>query len=264
MRPSLLAAAVLCAGCGGSTPAVDWTGGLSEQEFIRLHELRPDDAPPPRGETVPLGYLSLPPGGGPAPGLIVIHEWWGLNDHIRHFADRLAAEGYAALAVDLYGGEVATDPERAMALMRAVDEAGARGRLVEAHRFLSEDPRVRAPRTGVIGWCFGGAMALQAALAIPELDAAVMYYGRVVDDPEALRAVRAPLLGLFANRDRSITRAHVDSFERALGEAGVDHRIVRYDADHAFANPSGPRYDRAAAEEAWDEARRFLAARLRP
>ena len=281
-----VAALVFAFGCGGSPPPdpappppaqepapegsepIDWTSGLSEAEFIALHELTDRAADPLRGQSVTIdgttGYLSLPEGAtAPLPGVIVIHEWWGLNDHVRNWADRLAAEGYAALAVDLYGGATATTPDGAMELMRAVDDAAATSTLAAAHRFLVEGPRVRATHTAVIGWCFGGAWALRTAIAIPELDAAVMYYGRVVDDPEQLRAIEAPLLGIFANQDTSITPANVDAFERALTTAEVDHRILRYDADHAFANPSGARYARDPAEDAWRQVESFLAEHLR-
>ena len=248
--------------------SIDWTSGLSEAEFIALHELTDRAADPLRGESVTIGattgYLSVPEGASaPLPAVIVVHEWWGLNDHIRNWADRLAAEGYAALAIDLYGGESATTPEQAMELMSAVDEEAAAATVQAAHAFLVEDARVRAPRTAVIGWCFGGAWALRAAVAIPELDAAVMYYGHVIDDPEQLRAIEAPLLGVFANRDTSITPANVDAFEQALATAEVDHRILRYDADHAFANPSGARYEREPAEDAWSHVEAFLAEHLR-
>src|SRR5262245_60636126 len=115
-------------GCGAPQPT-PWTGDVDEEAFTRLHHLSDREAPPPRGEDIVLdgarAYLSLPDGPPPHPAVIVIHEWWGLNDHIRHWADRLAAAGYAALAVDLYGGEVAETPERAMELMRAADASEA-------------------------------------------------------------------------------------------------------------------------------------------
>lgn len=223
-------------------------------------------APPaaaPRGTTIDLAgtraYLSLPSSGSPPfPALVVVHEWWGLNDHIRHWTERLAAEGYAALAVDLYGGCVADNADSAMALMKRVDAARAREILLAGHRFLATDPRVRAARRGVIGWCFGGGQALSLALAAPDLDVAVIYYGFPVNDPDSLRAIRAHVLGIFANMDRAIPPSAVDAFEKALDEAGVAHQIQRYDADHAFANPSGPRYDGPAATRAWNEVRNFL------
>ncbi len=275
-------AVVLALGCGGATPtpvggdsnadAPDdqprvW-GWLAEDEFAALHTHTDAEAPPLLGEEIDLSgsraYLSLPEGEGPHPAVIVIHEWWGLNAHIEHWADRLAKLGYVALAVDLYGGEVATEPERAMALMRGVDELASLAILENAHHFLAEDPRVDRERIGVMGWCFGGGWALQTAIHVPGIAAVVMYYGHVVTDPEVLASIHAPLLGIFANRDRAIPPAQVDGFDEALTAAGVEHRILRYDADHAFANPSGARYDHDNAAAAWAEVQGFLGDALRP
>lgn len=209
-------------------------------------------------------YLSLPKTGKPPfAAVLVIHEWWGLNEHIQHWADRLAADGYAALAVDLYDGKVATTPDAAMAAMQAVDADRARATMLAAYEFLHADPRIAADKRGCIGWCFGGGMALQLALAAPGLDAAVMYYGRPVFEVERLRQLHAPLLAIFGNLDQSIPPATVDRFEAALREAGCDFRIRRYDANHAFANPSAQAYDQQHAAAAWAEVHRFLADRLR-
>jgi carboxymethylenebutenolidase len=262
------AAAPAPTAASSSAPADSLTGPLSEAEFKALHELRTDKAPPARGQMIDLAgthsYLSLPPNAKPPlPALVVIHEWWGLNDNIKHWSDRLAADGYAALAVDLYGGKVATNPDDAMAAMKAVDEAKSVETLRAAHRFLMTDPRIAAARTGSIGWCFGGGYSLQLALNEPELDAAVIYYGRLVTDPQKLKAIRAPLLGIFGNQDKGIPPASVDAFDKALVEAGKPHEILRYDADHAFANPSNPHYNTTAASDAWEHVRRFLAAKLK-
>lgn len=194
----------------------------------------------------------------------MIHEWWGLNEHIRHWADRLAADGYAALAVDLYGGQVATTPDAAMNLMKSVDEAKARAVLAAAHRFMRDDPRIAAQRRGVIGWCFGGAWSLQHAIAEADLDAAVIYYGRLVTDPAALGKIHAPMLGVFADRDKGIPPAAVEAFAAAMAAAGKPIEIHHYDAEHAFANPSGAHYDTVAAADAWEHVRGFFAKHLRP
>jgi carboxymethylenebutenolidase len=246
------------------------TGILSEEAFKALHELRSDKAPPARGQMIDIpstsarAYLSLPKDAKPKlPAVVVIHEWWGLNDHIKHWSDRLADDGYAALAVDLYGGKVATNPDEAMATMKAVDPQAAIQTLRAAHRFLTTDPRIMASRTGSIGWCFGGGFSLQLALNEPELDAAVIYYGRLVADPQKLKAIRAPILGIFGNQDKGIPPSAVDEFDKALGEAGVAHEIRRYEADHAFANPSGQRYNTTAAADAWEHVRKFLAQKLK-
>jgi carboxymethylenebutenolidase len=244
------------------------TGLLSEEQFKKLHELKAEQAPPRRGVMIDISgqraYLSLPPEKpSPLPALIVIHEWWGLNEHIMHWTDRLADDGYAALAVDLYGGKVATTPDEAMATMKTVDASRAQKTLSSAHDFLEKDPRVRASRTGVIGWCFGGKWSLELALAEADLDAVVVYYGHVTTDAKRLAALRAPLFGVFANKDKAIPPSMVDEFETNLKGAGKTVTIARYDADHAFANPSGQRYDEAAAKDAWQKVRAFLEERLK-
>ena len=268
----LLGLLVSCGSCpekpGNSEGAMGWTGVLSEDEFAKLHEMKAGAAPKLHGEMIRLpsgdaAYLSLPKGEGPFPAVTVIHEWWGLNGHIKHWADRLAAAGYAALAVDLYGGRTAAQPKDAMGLMKAVDAEKAAATLASAHRFLKEDARVRATKRGAIGWCFGGAWSLNMAMAHPDLDAAVIYYGRLVTDPEQLQAIQAPLLGVFGNQDQGIPPAKVDEFEAALRTADREHRILRYDANHAFANPSSARYAAEPAAEAWKQVQGFLQAELR-
>lgn len=245
------------------------TGAISEDEFKALHDAPHDRSPAPKGQMIELApdhraYLSLPAREGPHPALVVIHEWWGLNDNVKHWTDRFAAEGYAALAVDMYAGRVATTSDEALSLMKGVDQAAALARMKAASAFLRADPRVRAPKVGAIGWCFGGGQALQLALDDPELSAAVIYYGRLTTDPERLRSIRAAVLGVFGTRDRSIPQETVDAFEQGLAKAGVTHEVHRYDADHAFANPSNPRYQSEAAAEAWARVRTFLARHLRP
>lgn len=251
-----------------TAPVTTNTGILSEQEFAALHELTDDQAPPPRGETIDLldgkAYLSLPDEAeGPLPAVLVIHEWWGLNDHIRHWTDRLAADGYAALAVDLYDGAVATESDQALTLMKGVDEARARAILDAGHRFLAEDPRIQARKRGVVGWCFGGGWSLQHALGQPELSAAIIYYGRLVNEPKVLASIQAPVMGVFGNQDAGIPPAAVDAFAAAMKDAGKSLELHRYDANHAFANPSSGRYNPEAAEDAWGHARAFFGVHLR-
>lgn len=239
-------------------------GGLTEEEFAKLHTLKDEDKSPTKGTMVDLAdgskaYLSLPDGwkeGGPA--MIVIHEWWGLNSHIKHWADRFTGTGRAALAVDLYDGKVVTDRKEAAASMRAVDDTKAIATLKAAMKFLKDDPKVKAGKRGSIGWCFGGGMSLQLALNDPGLDACVMYYGRLVNDEKELAKIKSPLLGIFAERDESIPPAAVEVFDKKLTAAGVPHSIHEYDAAHAFANPSGRAYDSRAAAAAWEKVTKFL------
>jgi carboxymethylenebutenolidase len=194
------------------------------------------------------------------PGIIVIHEWWGLNDNIRAIARQLADAGYVALAVDLFNGEVAQDATRARELTSGVGgrEAEIDDNLRQAYRYLSEDQG--APRVGVIGWCFGGAWSLRTALLLPdEIDATVIYYGKLVTDRDKLAPLRMPILGIFGAEDQSIPVATVREFESALHALGKDATIRVYEgANHAFANPSGTRYNAEAARDAWDKTTTFF------
>jgi len=192
----------------------------------------------------------------------VIQEWWGLNDNIKHWTDRLAADGYFALAVDLYDGTVATTPDAAMAAMQAVKDERAYGILRAGLDRLKADESVDPERLGCIGWCFGGGWSLRTAIANPDVNAAVIYYGRLTDDPAELGKIRGSLCGIFGNQDEGIPPDVVNAFEAALEKAGVQHEIWRYDANHAFANPSSARYDHEAAGNAWEHVRAFLAREL--
>jgi carboxymethylenebutenolidase len=216
------------------------------------------------GGTPARGYFAQPttrpgkPSGGteaapvPLPGIIVIHEWWGLNDNLKAMTRRLAGEGYQALAVDLFAGKVAETPDVAKQLVGSVmaDRAAAFAVLRAADDFLK---RQGAPRVGVVGWCFGGGWSLQAALEMPEgIDAAVVYYGQPEKDRARLERLRAPLLGLFGAADQGIPAAAVRDMESTLKQLGKSVEIHLYDgAGHAFANPSGTNYRPAAAEDAW-------------
>src|SRR5947199_7040808 len=147
------------------------------------------------------GELYTPAGKGPFPALIVIHEWWGLNDWVKDQASKLADEGYASLAVDLYRGKVATTPEQAHEIMRGVPEDRAARDLNAAFAFLKAQPNVRADRIGSIGWCMGGGYSLDVALQQPTLAATVINYGHLATDPNALMKINASILGLFGGQD---------------------------------------------------------------
>jgi carboxymethylenebutenolidase len=197
----------------------------------------------------------------PLPAIIVIHEWWGLNDNVRAMADRLAGEGYIVLAVDLFGGKTARTPEEARQLMLQVVEnpGSAEENLRDAYKFVKET--AKAPRVASLGWCFGGGWSLNTALLFPDdLDAAVIYYGQVTDDVTKLLPLDVPILGLFAGKDHAIKVESVQRFEAALKRLGKRYDIHIYpDARHAFANPTGQSYDAAAAEDAWRRTLDFLA-----
>lgn len=270
--PSAPSVAPVPSAAPAPTPRVNpngLTGVLSEDEFKKLHDLKPDQPAALKGKSVDLpsskAYLSLPPNAKPPmPAVVVIHEWWGLNDHIKLWTDRLAADGYAALAVDLYGGVVAKTQDDAMAAMKKVDAEAAKKVLLEAHGWLKKEPSVLASKRGVMGWCFGGKWSLELALAAPDVDATVVYYGHVTTDEKRLAALKSPLVGVFANQDKGIPPSMVDEFEAGLKKASASFRVLRYDGEHAFANPSNPRYDQKAAEAAWVEVRKFLKEKLNP
>ena len=218
------------------------------------------------GETPVRGFLARPKGTGEGlPGIVVIQEWWGLNDNIRSMARQLAGQGYTALAVDLYGGEVASTPEDARRLMSAAmdDRPGREENLRQAVQYLHEE--LGARRVGVIGWCFGGFWSLQSALIAPEdVDAAVIYYGRPETDRERLSKLQAPVLGHYGALDGGIPVASVKQLDKDLAELGKDATLYVYEgADHAFANPSGTRYAKEAAELAWTRTLDFFAAQLK-
>ncbi len=211
------------------------------------------------------GFLARPQSAtGALPGLIVIHEWWGLNDNIRAMTRRLAGEGYLALAVDLYGGQKGDNPEAATKLMNAVlqNRPTAEENLKRAAGYLE---RRGATKLGVIGWCFGGGWSLATALLLPDkIDAAVIYYGYLETDPAKLAVLKAPILGFFGAEDGSIPVAKVKEFESALKKLGKPVEIKIYDgAGHAFANPSGGNHRPEAAKDAWQRTTAFLARALK-
>lgn len=192
----------------------------------------------------------------PAPAIVLIHEWWGLNDQIKAVAADLAGQGFLALAVDLYAGKSADDREGAQALMQAVDPEAATDTLVSWLGWLKTHEKATG-KVAVMGWCFGGGWALNASIAEP-VDATVVYYGRVDKPADQLSKLRGPVLGHFATRDEFIDEAIVGSFEQAMAEAGKPVTVYWYEADHAFANPSGGRYDEADAALAWSRTMEFL------
>lgn len=193
------------------------------------------------------------------PALVVVHEWWGLNDNIRAATERLAGEGYVALAVDLYNGNVATTPDSATALMRAAggNVAGNRANLAAAIDYLRTEG---AKKVGTIGWCFGGRWSLQAGLVGgSKVQAVVMYYGSPITDPAQLQELQAPLLGLFGSQDGGIPADSVKAMAAELDKLGKNETVQFFDAGHGFANPSGKNYNAAAAESAWQRTTEFFA-----
>jgi carboxymethylenebutenolidase len=197
------------------------------------------------------------------PAVVMIHEWWGLNDNIKDMADELASEGYVVLAADLYNGEVATTPDKAMQLVGTVREnpEQAISNLQSAVQYLASLPNVNSSRIASLGWCFGGGQSLQLALNSEQnpLAATVIYYGNLVNDTNELSKINWPVLGIFGNQDQSIPVESVNAFEQALNEIGITNEIYIYPGvGHAFANPSGDNYAPAETADAWEKTLAFL------
>jgi carboxymethylenebutenolidase len=201
----------------------------------------------PSGTEKPGAYLALPEGAGRKPAVIVIQEWWGLNDFVKRKADEFAKKGYVAFAPDLYRGKVATDPDTAHQLMRGMPEDRAIRDLKASFDYLRSRDDVDANRIGSVGWCMGGGYSLALALEQPKLAATVMYYGRLVTDDAKIKSLAVPLLGSFGGKDQGIPRETVSEFERKAKAAGksVDFKIYP-DAGHGFASSSDPNTFRAA------------------
>jgi len=209
--------------------------------------------------------LYTPAGKGPFPAIIVIHEWWGLNDWVKDQAAKLAGEGYVALAIDLYRGKVATTPDQAHEIMRGVPEDRAKRDLHAAFAFLQSQANVKKDRIGAIGWCMGGGYSLDVALQEPALAADVINYGHLATDPDALKKINAPILGLFGALDQGIPPHDVKKFGETLDGMGKKIEIKIYDdAGHGFENPNNKDGYRAAdAADAWKRIVSFLGETLK-
>ena len=197
------------------------------------------------------------------PAVVMIHEWWGLNDNIKDMANELAREGYVVLAADLYNGEVAADPNRARELSSSVGEnpEQAISNLQSAVQYLASLPNVNSSRIASLGWCFGGGQSLQLALSSEQnpLSATVIYYGNLVNDTNELSKITWPVLGIFGDQDQSIPVESVNAFEQALNETGITNEIYIYPGvGHAFANPSGDNYAPEETVDAWEKTLAFL------
>jgi len=201
----------------------------------------------PSGEATAQGVLFLPHGAGPHPALIVIHEWWGLNDWVKQQAQGYASKGYVALAVDLYRGKVATTPDLAHELSRGLPQDQGVRDLTAALAYLAARPDVKRDRIGAVGWCMGGGYALQLAIAAPSLRAVGVNYGSLPTDKDALAKIHAAVLGNFGGQDHGIPPESVHAFEAAMKSLGkpVDAKIYP-EAGHAFENSTNQAGYRAA------------------
>ncbi|MEZ4868539.1 MAG: dienelactone hydrolase family protein [Caldilineaceae bacterium] len=198
------------------------------------------------------GYLARPEGDGAHPAVVVIQEWWGLNDHIKDVARRFAEQGYAALAPDLYHGVVATEPDEARKLVMALDMPNAVQEIQQAISYLLDQDFVSGDKVGIVGFCMGGGLVLQTALASDNLAAAVAFYGSPLS-PEQAAQVKAPVLGLYGGADQGIPADAVNAMAQAMQDAGIESDFHIYDgAQHAFFNDTRESsYDPTAAADAW-------------
>lgn len=283
-----LAASAFCAAASGADQSASAAASSAQQQASAMAAMHHDDAPvasPAARQSVPVGSvegreLVYGSAGGKAlkgyfvkparaeadlPGVIVFHEWWGLNDNIRSMADQLAAQGYLVLAVDMYDGHSADKPDAAEALMNTAlsDIPAVDANIQAAYDYLKNT--AKADRIGTLGWCFGGSMSFEAAQVLSGRTAAtVIYYGFVNDRKEQLEKLKAPVLAFFGGKDGGIPAATVQGFQKGLEGLGQHPRIHIYpDAGHAFANPSGKNYRKQDADDAWRHTLQFLNEKLK-
>ena len=272
MKRSLLAFQVALAagvlGASTSTPA-------HAQVTSSIPDAIVGKAPPPSGQPVRYvpgdsltrGYLAVPPGQGPFPALIIIHEWNGLVDRVRQVADAFAAHGFVTLAADLYRGRTGSNPEenRRLATETRANMPAVIANLDAAQRFLRTRPDVTG-KVGVMGWCFGGGVALSYGLGGAHHDATAMFYGSLVTDPAELRRLSHPIYGTFAGQDQGIPPEQVKRFAAVLDSLGISNDIHIYDGvGHGFwlYVDQDPATRQQPAQDAWDRLMRFLGRVLR-
>ena len=234
----------------------DYSFGNNNSEIFALgkYDTQTEDVDYFDGVT---GYLAKPSSEGVFPAVIMIHEWWGLNDNIKEMAEKLASHGYVVLAVDMYNNQVGTTVEEARILVTSFDSNEGIKNMDAAVSFLKTQHSAKT--VGSIGWCFGGGQSLNLAVNNPNIDATVMYYGQVISEPEKLSNITWPVLGIFAELDRGIPVESVEKFENELDNLGISNQIIIYPGvDHAFANPSGERYAPDESKDAWDKTIEFF------
>ena len=198
------------------------------------------------------------------PAVVMIHEWWGLNENIKDMANLLAKQGFVVLAADLYKGEVANNQERAMELVQAArnNQNISTSNLQSAVKYLASLPNVDSTKISSLGWCFGGGQSLQLALNSQDhpLAATILYYGTpLVTDNASLTKIKWPVLGIFGDKDQGIPVEEVNQFRTSLDQSGITNEMHIYEGvGHAFANPSGDNYAPKETEDAWQKTLSFL------
>jgi len=268
----ILISGALALGCTSKTPRQAEDAGAAAPAAVTssIPAAILGEAPPPRGETIRYlagdtltqGYLVVPDGEGPFPALILIHEWNGLVDRVRQVADAFADQGYVALAADLYRGRTGANRDENMALVNETrgDMAAVIANLNEAQQLLRNRPDVTG-KIAVMGWCFGGGIALSYGLGGEHHDATAIFYGSLIEDPAELARLDHPVYGTFAALDQGIPPEQVERFAAALDSIGIDNDIHIYDAvNHGFwLRVDEDRAVREApARDAWDRLLKFL------
>lgn len=206
------------------------------------------------------GYLVRPEGDGPFPGVVVIQEWWGLDTHIKDVAERFAAEGFVAIAPDLYRGEVAEEPDDARKLAMELEMDQALVDIQGAVNYLITQPDVEPKQAGVVGFCMGGRLTMLMSYRGENVGAAVVFYGGGVQpSDDDLKAISAPLLGIYGDQDHGIPVERVQQWDTKLDEFGKEHEIHIYpDAPHAFFNDERDSFRPNAAADAWNRTLEWL------
>ena len=233
-------------------PAIIGEGGVLEGSAVNYVD----------GDELTTGYLAVPEGDGPFPALVIIHEWNGLQDRVRHLADDFADEGYVTLAADLFRGRTGSNRDENMALVREAqaDPEAMIANLNAAVAYLKDRPDVTG-RVGAMGWCFGGGVALSFGLDGVNHEATAIFYGRLVDDPEVVARLDHEVYGTFAALDNGPSPESVGAFENALRAAGVEHDLHIYDdVNHGFwlRVDDDPDLRAAPAADAWERLKAYL------
>jgi carboxymethylenebutenolidase len=225
-----------------------------------VYSTKTEDVTYPSGKDTLTGYLATPEKPGTHPVIILIHEWWGLNDWVKEQAQKFASLGYDVLAVDLYRGKVASTPDEAHELSRGVPQDRAMKDLQAAYDYMEARKDITKDRIAVVGWCMGGGYAVEFAVHQPRLSGVVVNYGSLPTDPNDLQQIAPPILGSFGADDKGITPADVHAFEDSMKKLGKYVEIKIYPgAGHAFENPNNTTgYRPDAAADAWQRTTIFL------
>lgn len=244
VAPTLASESSAGATAASTTTAAPTAAGATGVGGMRPHGQLVDYAGP--GE----GYLAVPQGSGPFPAVVVIQEWWGLDDHIKSVAERFANEGYIAIAPDLYHGHVASEPNEAQKLMMEMEQDVALEEIQNAVNFLVGRDDVSPKKAAVIGFCMGGGLALQMAAKGQNIAIVAPFYGRPLDAAAAAQ-VKVPIVGSYGEQDQSIQPSAVNQMADQIKAAGQQVDIKFYPAGHAFFNDTRDSYNAAAAQDAW-------------